>query len=201
MGTGAYCVRAGDKIAGRTCRHWDHGVDSIPFDQRRAVRVEQSFERRQQGRTLHRGGGLNRPGAMHVRVDRVVQVECRPENGACDLPDVGVDKIQRHIAGLSGAHARTRRWDRGRLCGSRRDKGTLSAAIAGDRAVYSRLRGLQAARLLQGLQTRLRRQLLTISQHDERDGNGESPNGVSRGRHYRCWRSRAARGSAPGTSR
>ena len=67
---------------------------------------------------------------MHVRVDRVVQVECRPENGAYDLPDVGVDKIQGYIAGLSGAHARTRRWDRGRLCGSGSDKGTLSAAIA-----------------------------------------------------------------------
>src|SRR5260370_8567842 len=135
---------------------------------------------------------------MLGRVDCVVQVECSSENGGYDLPYVGIDKIEGHIAGLSGGRARTRRWYHGRCCGAGRDKGTLPAAIGGDRTVYSRLRSLQAARLLQRLQTRLRRQLLTISQHDERHGDGERPNGVSRGQHYRCWRSRAARGSAPG---
>ena len=90
---GAYRVLAGDEIAGRTRRQRDHGVDPIAFDQCRTVRVEQGFERRQQRRTLHRGAGLDRPGAMHIRVDRVVQVECGPENGAYDLPNVGVDKI------------------------------------------------------------------------------------------------------------
>src|SRR5260370_8898935 len=135
---------------------------------------------------------------MDVRGDRVVQVECSSENRAYDLPYVGIGKIEGHIAGLSGGRARTRRWYHGRCCGTGRDKRTLPAAIGGDRTVYSRLRSLQAARLLQGLQTRLRRQLLTISQHDERHGDGERPNGVSRGQHYRCWRSRAARGSAPG---
>ena len=198
LGTGAYRVRAGDKVAGRTRGQRDHGVDPIPFDQRRTIRVEQGFERRYQRRTLHRGAGLDGPGAMHVRVDRVVQVECSPENRAHDLPYVGVDKIEGYIAGLSGGRARTRRWNHGRFRGAGRDKGTLPAAIGGDRTVYSGFRSLQVARLLQRLQTRLRRQL-TISQQDEGYGGGERPNGVPRVRHLpllaqpRCPRRRAGR--------
>ena len=46
LGTGADCIRSGDKVAGRTRGHRDDGVDPIPFDQRRTVRVEQSLERR-----------------------------------------------------------------------------------------------------------------------------------------------------------
>src|ERR1700730_14891540 len=134
---------------------------------------------------------------MHVRVDRVVQIEGGPENGAYDLPDVGVDKVQGYIAGLSGGHARDRRWWHGRWCGAGCDKGTLAAAINGDRTVYSRLGGLQAARLFQWLQTRLRGKL-TVGQYDGRDGEEERWNGTSKGRHYRCWRCRAGRGSAPG---
>ena len=117
---------------------------------------------------------------MHVRVDRVVQVECGPKDRAHDLPYIGVDKIEGYIAGLSGGRARTRRWCDGRCCGAGRDKGTLPAAIGGDRAVYSRLCRLQAARLFQWLQTRLCRRL-TVGQYEDRDGEGERPNGTSGG--------------------
>src|ERR1700755_3022586 len=99
---------------------------------------------------------------MHVRVDRVVQVECGPEDRAHNLPYVGVDEIERYIAGLSGGGARTRGGHDGHWPGAGCDNGALSGAIGGDRTVYSRLRSLQAARLLQGFEARLCRLLLTI---------------------------------------
>src|SRR5260370_5605781 len=74
---------------------------------------------------------------MHVRVDRVVQVECSSENGAYDLPYVGIDKIEGHIAGLSGGSARTPRWCHRRCSGAGPDKGSLPASRPGGRTRLS----------------------------------------------------------------
>src|SRR5258708_37853176 len=73
---------------------------------------------------------------MHVRVDRVVQVECSSENGAYDLPYVGIDKIESHIAGLSGGRAPTPRGGpRGRV-GARRATRGVAAAVRGGGAAF-----------------------------------------------------------------
>jgi len=58
------------------------------------------------------------------------------------------------------------------LLGRRTRQRDVADSIGGDRAVYSRLGRLQAARLFQQLQTRLRGKL-TVGKYDARDGEGE----------------------------
>src|SRR5262249_17479280 len=75
------------------------------------------------------------------------------------------------------------------------DKGSLATAVRWDCAADPRLCSLQVARLLQGLQTRLRRQLAR-GRRRQRKGEGEQTDALRR-RHHRCCRPRGGRGNGP----
>jgi hypothetical protein len=72
LGAGANRISAGDEVTSCAAWQWDHRIDPVSFDHGGTIRVEQIFERGQQRRTRQRGAGLDRPGAVHIGVDRVV---------------------------------------------------------------------------------------------------------------------------------
>ena len=145
LSAGAGRVRPADRVGnpGGGRRHDD--IEPVFFDQRGAVLVEHGFERRQQRRARHRRAGLDRCRAMHVGVDRKVELQHGAENRARDLANIGVDEIQRDIAGLARGGTPLRRQRRFHRASTRLERGLLTA-IAGDGAVHPWLRRLQLGR-------------------------------------------------------
>ena len=149
-------VCSGDLVPRVACGDRHDGVHSVPFDQRCAVCVEQGFERRQQCGARQRRSCIDRAGTVHVGVDRVAELKSGAEDRAGDLANVGVDEVERDIAGFAPGARSWRQWDRRFRRHAARREGALSAAVARNCTAHPRRRCLQGSWFFQRLQIRRR---------------------------------------------
>ncbi len=104
---GGRCAGSGGRNGGGR----DHLVDAARLHEGGVVLREQRLQRRHELRVREWGCRMQRRGAVHGRVDRIVDVQNAPEYLGHDLADVGVREIQRHRPALrQSAGRRGRQW-------------------------------------------------------------------------------------------
>ncbi len=86
----------------------DDAIKAITLHEPRAVLGEQRLKRRQQRRARHRTCRMQGRGAMHGRIDRVVDLQQRAENLRRDLANVGVGEVEHDVAGRRFVRRRRR---------------------------------------------------------------------------------------------